>query len=56
MIAFTNTLNVVPPERTIYKAFITKGNNGTLIRQCLKLRPWWILIDQPSEDLNLYWT
>ncbi|CAD8161581.1 unnamed protein product [Paramecium pentaurelia] len=56
MIAFTNNINVVPPERTFYKAFITKGNNGTLIRQSLKLRPWWILIDQPNEDLNLYWT
>ncbi|CAD8081512.1 unnamed protein product [Paramecium sonneborni] len=56
LIAFTNNISVVPPERTIYKAFITKGNNGTLIRQCLKQRPWWILMDQPSEDLNLYWT
>ncbi|CAD8080092.1 unnamed protein product [Paramecium sonneborni] len=56
MIAFTNYINVIPPEKTFYKAFITKGNNGTLIRQCLKLRSWWLLIDQPNEELNLYWT
>ncbi|CAD8073321.1 unnamed protein product [Paramecium sonneborni] len=56
LIALSNNLSVQPPERAIYKAFVTKGNNGILIRQSLKQRSWWILTDQPCEDMNFYWT
>jgi hypothetical protein len=31
---------------TPYKAIITKANNGLLVRNCLKPRWWWTLVDK----------
>ena len=58
LLSFTNYLQVQPPLKGIYKAIITKGNNGSIIRQCLKSRSWWTLLEMGDEldDINLYWT
>ncbi|CAD8044235.1 unnamed protein product [Paramecium primaurelia] len=56
IVSYSNLLMIIPQEKIVYKAFITKGNNGQLVRQLIKSRSWWILIDSPSNDMNLYWT
>jgi hypothetical protein len=38
-----------------YKAFIGKGNNSILIKNCLKSRFWWNIVDGENE-VNLNWT
>lgn len=38
-----------------YKAYIGKGNNSILIKNSLKNRFWWNIVDE-SLDVNLYWT
>jgi hypothetical protein len=38
-----------------YKAFIGRGNNSILIKNCLKSRFWWNIVDSDSE-VNLSWT
>lgn len=32
LIGLTNDIMVMAPERAMYKAFVTKGNNGMLVR------------------------
>lgn len=39
----------------IFRAYIEKGNNGILIKELMKKRWWWHLVDQP-EKANLVWT
>lgn len=47
-----------------YKAFITKGNNGCLIKDCLRKRWWWSFVDDSFEEretgkdfkINFAWT
>lgn len=38
-----------------YKAFVGKGNNSILVKNSLKSRFWWNIVDSES-DVNLYWT
>lgn len=40
-INLSNKLIVVPANEILYKAYICKGNNGTLVKSILKTRPWW---------------
>ncbi|EAS02045.3 tubulin-tyrosine ligase family protein (macronuclear) [Tetrahymena thermophila SB210] len=61
IINFSNNMTMQPvPVNGVkqYKAYITKGNNGVLIRAALKNRWWWSLSEQ-SEDydnINFLWT
>lgn len=48
---YFNILNLsnylfVQPSLNIYKAYIGKGNNGMLVRQVLKNRWWWTILDE----------
>lgn len=43
LVNLSNKLSVTPSEQT-YKAYICKGNNGVLVKNILKTRPWWILV------------
>lgn len=38
-----------------YKAYVGKGNNSILVKNSLKSRFWWNIIDSQNE-INLYWT
>ena len=38
-----------------YKAYVGKGNNSILIKNSLKNRFWWMIVDSESE-VNLHWT
>jgi hypothetical protein len=42
-------------EGGIYKYFLGKGNNGSLIKRLLQSRWWWTRTDS-REDANLVWT
>lgn len=56
VVNLSNKVSVVPTEQT-YKAYICKGNNGILVKNILKSRPWWSLVS--AEDLsscNFIWT
>jgi len=41
-----------------YKAFIGKGNNGNLLKNALKSRYWWTIVDTNEDDpeINFLWT
>lgn len=39
----------------VFRAYVEKGNNGVLVKELLKKRYWWHLVDQP-EKANLIWT
>ena len=41
-----------------YTALISKWNNGSLIRSCLKSRWWWNFVDEENEfeKVDLWWT
>lgn len=43
-----------------YKAYIAKGNNGCLIKDCLKRRWWWNIVEDYEKDgqccINFIWT
>ena len=45
----SNCLTVEVQATFQYKYFICKGNNSTLIKKALNLRPWWVQV----EDVNL---
>lgn len=59
-IMLSNRIKVVPVGSGAYKAFIAKGNNGMLIKQALRKRWWWTLVDELEKEgdppLNLIWT
>ena len=38
-----------------YRAFVGKGNNSILVKNQLKNRFWWMIVDSDSE-VNLHWT
>jgi hypothetical protein len=40
---------------TVFRAYVGKGNNGVLIKELLKKRWWWHIVDHPSKA-NLLWT
>ena len=53
---YSNGLYVKPTEEeTMYKAFIGKGNNSNLIRNILRRRFWWNIVDR-NEGCNFVWT
>jgi len=39
-----------------YKYFISAANNGVLVRNAIKQRPWWNLGIKGEESLNFLWT
>ena len=43
VVNMSNKVYVHTPNDTLYKGFICKGNNGTLVKSILKSRPWWCL-------------
>ena len=48
---------VHPPQEMLYKAYICKGNNGSLIKNLIKSRPWWSIRNRGEIDsCNLIWT
>ncbi|CEM20907.1 unnamed protein product [Vitrella brassicaformis CCMP3155] len=40
---------------SLYSYCILQGNNSLLIRQVLRLRPWWTPAEEGDEGLNLLW-
>ena len=38
-----------------YRAYVGKGNNSILVKNSLKNRFWWVIVDADSEA-NLHWT
>lgn len=58
---FSNRLivsSVQIPGHFTYKAYIGRGNNGTLVRGILKNRWWWTLAESSYDagDIQLLWT
>jgi hypothetical protein len=39
-----------------YRAWIGAGNNGMLIKELLKRRFWWQIVDERNIDINFVWT
>jgi len=39
-----------------YHAWIGSGNNGMLIKELLRRRFWWQIVDEKNLDLNFVWT
>lgn len=54
-ICLLNRIITPAPPLTSYKAYIARGNNSILVKNSLKNRFWWILVDVESEA-NLHWT
>lgn len=54
----SNSLAVeLPPPLTQYKYYLGKGNNSSLIKQCLNLRPWWVQVEEDQLfNANFVWT
>ena len=41
----------------MYKAYIGKGNNSIIVKNILKYRNWWSLLNKyDKEDTNFVWT
>ena len=54
----SNCLSVeLPLPLTQYKYYLGKGNNSSLIKQCLNLRPWWVQVEEDQLfNANFIWT
>jgi hypothetical protein len=39
-----------------YKAWIGAGNNGSLIKELMKRRFWWIIVEEKTMNVNFMWT
>ena len=56
---YSHHLLVTPPKNNIatYKYYITRGNHGNLIRNCMRNRWWWVASDNTeSPENNFIWT
>lgn len=38
------------------RAKVEVGNNGYIVKQMVKKRPWWSASDKPADKFNLIWT
>lgn len=47
---------MIQEQTKTFKAFISLGNNGALVRSILKKRQWWALESEDSADCNFVWT
>lgn len=50
---------ISPPKNNIatYKYYATRGNNGNLIKNCMRTRYWWVCSDGlDSNDNHFVWT
>jgi hypothetical protein len=48
--------NVSPPSLGFYKIYVGEGNNSQLIKQCLKSKGYWVLVDSLADKPNFVWT
>lgn len=57
MINFSNQIIVTKPECPVqYKAYIGKGNNGSLVRGILYRRWWWVIAEKYDyAEINMVW-
>lgn len=39
-----------------YRAWVGPGNNGMLIKELLKRRFWWQIVEERNINLNFVWT
>lgn len=56
-INWTNRIEHNSEPQGAYKAWVGKGNNSILIKNTLKSRFWWNIVDSADcPDVNLVWT
>ena len=56
-INLSNAIIIYPELESQSKAFISKGNNGLLVKTILKSRPWWCLRSLSDLDAcSFVWT
>lgn len=55
---WTNRMEHVAEPIATYKAWVGKGNNSILIKNTIKSRFWWNIVDaaEAPPDANLFWT
>ena len=52
----SNKLTDISEQSKTFKAYISLGNNGSLVRSILKKWPWWSLETEDTNDCNFVWT
>lgn len=56
-INLSNGAIIYPEPEVQYKAYVCKGNNGLLVKNLVKSRPWWCLRSISDVDnCTLVWT
>ena len=55
-ICMMNRLSRQEDPATNYKAYVGKGNNSVMVKNILKNRFWWTLVQEPDTECNLTWT